>query len=183
MEYKGVTIYQTPEETDNIRKLVRETKSVPGVTAEVGVFQGASAAIIKEETRKELWLFDTFNGFPNSLDESDCRAYYVGDCKAPEEYVQRLMKGKKNVHIVVGEFPKTADPIKDKKFSFVHIDVDIYNSTKEALEFFSHRMSPGGIILVHDYPAHPGVKKAVQESGLDFEVLGLGGRQGVWKMT
>src|SRR3990167_8653772 len=102
MDYRNVTIYQTPDEIENIRKFVRETKDVPGVIAEVGVFQGASAAIIREESKKELWLFDTFEGFPDSLSESDCRAYFVGDCKASEDHVKKLMIGQENVHIIAG---------------------------------------------------------------------------------
>ena len=51
----------------------------------------------------------------------------------------------------------------DKKFSFVHLDVDIYTSTLEALKFFYPRINRGGAILSHDYPGAVGVKKAFDE--------------------
>jgi len=42
-------------------------------------------------------------------------------------------------------------------------------------------MSPGSRILMHDYPAHPGVKKAVDEFKFEnMEVLG--GRQSVIRL-
>ena len=180
MQYKGVEIYQVPEEIENLRKLVRETEQVPGVIAEIGTYQGASALIIREETEKEIYTFDTFTGFPDSLDESDCKAYYVGDCMASDSVARNLLKDK-NVNIIVGVFPETGDVIKDKKFSFVHIDVDIYKSTKDALEFFKDKMSPGGVILIHDYPVHTGVKKAVDEI-TKVEIIGTFGRQAIVRL-
>ena len=62
-----------------------------------------------------------------------------------------------------GIFPETAKKIKNKRFAFVHIDVDIYQSTKDALEFFYPRVNIGGSIIVHDYPAHRGVQEACDE--------------------
>src|SRR3989338_3744494 len=44
-----------------------------------------------------------------------------------------------------------AEPIKNKKFSLVHFDVDTYESTKNSIEFFYPRMTRGGVILSHDY--------------------------------
>lgn len=178
LEYEGVQIYQTPEEVENIRKLVKETENVPGVIAEIGTYQGASALIMREETNREIYTFDTFMGFPDTLHESDPKSYFVGDCKASDAIARRLLAGK-NINIVVGKFPDTSDVIKDKKFSFVHIDVDIYQSTKDSLGFFLPRMSEGGIILIHDYPAHTGVTQAVKDLKLEVEVLG--GRQAIWR--
>jgi hypothetical protein len=55
------------------------------------------------------------------------------------------------IHIHEGLFPATAEPIRDEKFAFVHLDVDIYQSTLDGLEFFYPRLSPGGLLLSHDY--------------------------------
>ena len=73
------------------------------------------------------------------------------------------MRGQNNVFITQGTFPQTSDIVKNKQFAFAHIDVDIYQATKDSLEFIYPRMSVGGVILVHDYPAHNGVKLAVDE--------------------
>ena len=53
----------------------------------------------------------------------------------------------------------------DKTFSFVHIDVDLYEPAKDSLEFFYPRMAEGGIILMDDYGLGtcPGVTSAGQE--------------------
>jgi O-methyltransferase len=168
MEYKDVEIYQTPGEQTHLRNVLKQVKDIPGDLIEVGVYQGGSAIIIREEIPdKDLYLFDTFEGFADQLDKSDPTRYKIGDCSAEIGYVEKLMKDQKNVTIVKGVFPDTAGIVKNKKFAFAHIDVDIYNATKESLEFIYPRMSKGGIILIHDYPAHDGVKKAVDEFMVD----------------
>ena len=53
----------------------------------------------------------------------------------------------------------------NEKFIFVHIDVDLYQPIKDALEFFYSRTLESGIIVLDDYGAidFPGAKKAVDE--------------------
>ena len=45
----------------------------------------------------------------------------------------------------------------------MHLDVDLYESTRAGLEFFYPRMTPGGIIISHDYLSADGVNRAFQE--------------------
>jgi hypothetical protein len=69
-----------------------------------------------------------------------------------------------NVHIHKGFFPAaTGDVVRDKKFSFVNLDVDTYASTRDSLEFFYPRLLPGGILMSHDYAQAEGVRKAFDE--------------------
>ena len=48
------------------------------------------------------------------------------------------------------------------KFSFVHIDVDLYQPTLDCLEFFFPKLVSGGIIVCDDYNSSqfPGAKNA-----------------------
>ncbi|MFW5652494.1 MAG: TylF/MycF/NovP-related O-methyltransferase [Planctomycetota bacterium] len=39
----------------------------------------------------------------------------------------------------------------DRRYRFVHIDVDVYEPTLACLEFFWPRLSPGGAIVIDDY--------------------------------
>jgi O-methyltransferase len=43
-----------------------------------------------------------------------------------------------------GLFPHTAEAVKDKVFGFVHLDVDLYESTLAGLKFFYPHLFPGG---------------------------------------
>ena len=84
------------------------------------------------------------------------------------------------MEIVKGDFRDTCETIKDKKFSFVHLDVDLYDTTMFCLEFFYPRMVAGGIILSHDYQNNQGVNKAINEFFEGKEtVISLLGSQGL----
>jgi O-methyltransferase len=49
-------------------------------------------------------------------------------------------------------------------FALVNMDADLYAPTKAGLEFFYIRLSPGGVIFIHDYNYKwPGIVKAVDE--------------------
>lgn len=162
--HKGVIIYQTPDEQEVFRTELRRIKNVEGVLVEVGVFQGATAAIIREEIPdKTLYLFDTFTGLPDEIDESDAKYYTPGHCAADESYVTKLMEEEREVFITKGIFPETGKILKGKKISFAHIDVDTYNGTKNSLVYLYDNVVDGGTIIIHDYFAHPGVVKGVDE--------------------
>ena len=63
--------------------------------------------------------------------------------------------------------PPTADrrpPTANRQLALVNLDADLYNPTKAGLEFFYPRLSPGGVIIIHDYNFKwPGIKKAADE--------------------
>ena len=68
----------------------------------------------------------------------------------------------------------------DKKFCFVHLDVDLYKSTIDSLRFFFPKMISGGIILMHDYHSD-GIQKAFREfkNENDLQVIELTGSQAI----
>ncbi len=68
------------------------------------------------------------------------------------------------MHYYCGYFPQSATTLDPSlKFSFVHMDVDLYDSTLSSLNFFYERMLPGGIMLSHDYSILEGVRTAFHE--------------------
>ena len=142
---------------------VRRTEKIEGDIAEVGVYRGGSAKLIREANgNKVLHLFDTFEGLPE-VDPIDVPLFSKGQFAAPLEAVKDFLKGYKDIHFYKGLFPGTAGPVEDKRFSFVHFDVDTYESTRSCLEFFYPRMNKGGIVLSHDYINAAGVRKAFDE--------------------
>ena len=66
------------------------------------------------------------------------------------------------VKIYKGWIPKRFKEVENCKFSFVHIDVDLFEPTLNSLEFFFPRLSDGGIIVCDDYNSleFDGAKKA-----------------------
>jgi len=150
----------------NARQIISE--EIPGDMAELGVFRGNSAAVLAHYARKSaknLWLFDTFQGF-------DQRDLVAGDQQRPVEFentslgLVREVVGEENVQFVRGWFPQSVpEHLNTSEFCLVHIDCDLYEPAKAGLEFFCPRLAPGGLLIVHDYanPSWNGVRRAVDE--------------------
>lgn len=101
---------------------------------------------------------------------------------APAEVQQYL--GHDGIVYHVDRFPQSADEeMRGARFSFVHLDVDLYESTLECLRFFYPRLSPGGILISHDFGADraPGVLQAFQEyfGPIGVPFIQLSGYQGM----
>ena len=112
---------------------------------------------------KILTLFDTFEGLPELSNQDESDKFHKNQYCCSIERIKNYLKQYPNVSFYQGLFPKTSGPVVDKKFSFVHLDVDLYLSTKNCLEFFYPRMNKGGVIISHDYAFSKGVKSAFQE--------------------
>jgi O-methyltransferase len=154
----------TLNEASQVFASVRDTTKILGDIAEVGVYMGGSAKIICEaKGNRRLHLFDTFEGLPEVSEIRDSARFHKNQYSCTLEYVKGLLSNYPNVFFYKGMFPSTADPVSDRQFSFVHLDVDLYESTKCCLEFFYPRMSRGGVIISHDYLNSKGVKTAFQE--------------------
>ncbi len=152
----------------NLWNLVKATNKLPGVLAEVGVYQGGSAklaCLVKGDA--PLYLFDTFEGMPD-VNKSTDGVFNKGDfADTSMENVKKYLSEFPNVKLYKGFFPDSArgqEP-ENLQYRFAHLDVDIYESTIKALEFFYPRMVKGGVLISHDYgkKAAPGVAKAFTE--------------------
>lgn len=153
-----------PLEAYQIFMAVKRTAKVNGDIAEVGVYKGGSAKLICEaKGNKALHLFDTFEGLPDLCEMDNPKQYHKGQLRWELENVKTYLKKYSNVYFYKGLFPSTAEPIKNKRFSFVNLDVDLYKSTLSCLEFFYSKMNMGGVIISHNYTDSPGVRKAVDD--------------------
>ncbi len=171
-----LSIYESFEGTRNYHSLDRKyalaqlqllTRAVPGDTVECGVFQGASSYVICRGSRgtdKHHLIFDSFEGL--SRPESDDGAYWQpGDLACAEDKVRARLADFHFVEYFKGWIPSRFQEVADRKFSFVHLDVDLYQPTKDSLHFFYPRLSPGGLLICDDYGfvTCPGSKKALDE--------------------
>ena len=152
-----------PHEALQLYLAVRASGKVEGDLAEVGVFRGGSARIIcAAKGARPLHLFDTFTGLPR-VGEVDRPFFHEGQYAAPLQEVERYLAEFPAVFYHEGVFPEAAGPVAGKKFAFVHLDVDTYESTLACLKFFFPRMHPGGILISHDYSQVPGVQRAFKD--------------------
>ncbi len=152
----------TIPESLQIYDCAKSALKIKGDFAEVGVYRGGSAKLIsKVLDNRKLHLFDTFEGLPEASDNDEY--FKLGEYSASLDEVRKLLKPIKNIIFYKGLFPKSSNKLKSSKFAFVHLDVDLFQSTKDSLEYFYPRMSKGGIILCHDYPISVGVNKAINK--------------------
>jgi hypothetical protein len=129
----------------------------------VGVYQGASARLLCEAKGDQtLHLFDTFAGLPKSS-EQDRNVHGEKQYACSLEAVQAYLGKQSHVYYHKGLFPDSAADLPETSFSFVHCDVDLYESTLACLKYFYPRMTKGGVILSHDYSILAGVKRAFAE--------------------
>lgn len=150
-----------------IERLKRE--KIPGDFAELGVHKGETAKMIYEmDSNRKLHLFDTFEGF-NSLDLKHENAqggkYTTKEFSDTSlEEVKNEIDGGEQVVFYKGYFPRTTIGLDGLKFSFVHLDADLYLPTIEGLRYFYPKLSSGGVIIIHDYNhTWDGIKKALDE--------------------
>ena len=71
--------------------------------------------------------------------------------RTPENSLSETLAGFDNYRVYKGWIPERFPDIADRGFSFVHVDVDLYQPTLDSLKFFYPRMQPGGLILMDDY--------------------------------
>ena len=153
------------EENYTLYSSLNAVKDLAGDIVEIGVYKGGTARLICElKGNKNLYLFDTFEGLPNTKDDdSFVQKGWLHNTSV--ESVKKYLANYENVHFLKGVFPETSAPVSSKKFSFVHLDANLYQTTLDALEFFWPRMTSGGRIVCHDYNTNsmPGIKKAFSE--------------------
>lgn len=159
---KESDLFLTAAEAFLLYSLAHAQRKLPGDMAEVGVYRGGSSKLICEaKERVPLHLFDTFDGLPEPH-EQDQAFFEQGMVASSQSVVRQYLQSYENVLFYPGFFPETSAPVQDKTFSFVHLDVDLYQSMLSGLEFFYPRMSLGGIVVAHDYQ-YPGVRRAFAE--------------------
>ena len=92
-----------------------------------------------------------------------------------EACVQNALANFDFVKTYKGWIPDRFKDVKDRKFSFVHLDVDLYQPTLDSLEFFFPRLVKGGCLVVDDYgyTQFPGATTAVDNflAQKDFEMF------------
>ena len=152
-----------------LSQLLRLIANVPGDTAECGVFSGSSSHVIcgankaSEQTRKHH-MFDSFEGL-SAPEEVDGSHWTKGDLAYGVERVQENLRAFDETAYYPGWIPDRFSDVADLRFAFVHIDVDLFQPTRDSIEFFYPRMSEGGVIVVDDYgfTSCPGATQAVDE--------------------
>lgn len=152
-------------------------QQVAGAFAELGVYRGLTARLIHHYApERMLHLFDTFAGFTDrsSVEELSAlghstQAFSDTSLEAARQFVGEPAG---TVAFHKGFFPESIPTaLHEETFAFVHLDADLYAPTLSGLQFFYPRLARRGILLIHDYNAWPGARRAVDEFFADLAEL------------
>lgn len=173
-----------------IAVLLRALEVAPGdgLTLECGVYFGRSLRVIAARTRGRVHGFDSFQGLPEAWSEREGAGAYSTAGRLPE------VPG--NVALHPGWFEDTLPPFlaaNPGPVRLLHVDCDIYSSTRTVLEHAGPRLVPGSLIVFDDFLGYPGYEahelRAFEEfaarSGIGWELVAacLMGREVAIRIT
>jgi O-methyltransferase len=153
-EYTLVDIYRLYE----LYTLAKQCAEIEGSVLEVGAWRGGSCVVIAKAfshllSKPTIYCCDTFQGVANAT--AIDKDYKGGEhADTSKQLVQNLFEKQKvgDIKILKGIFPEeTAHLISDTTFRFCHIDVDVFQSAKNILEYVWPKLSVGGIVVFDDY--------------------------------
>ncbi len=148
-------------------------RDIDGDSADIGVRFGTSSFFILcgiDNPAKQHHMFDSFEGLSEPTQEDSVvgkeTVWKNGQLLAEEEVTKNnLRMYADRCRYYKGWIPARFAEVQDKSFAFVHIDVDLYQPTRDTLEFFYERLSTGGAIVCDDYGSGfcNGARKAMDE--------------------
>jgi tetratricopeptide (TPR) repeat protein len=123
-----------------------EQAKLDGLSVELGVRYGVSTRWIADAVPSStLHAFDSFQGLPEDW-HIQPRGIYSTFGEVPE------LPG--NVEVHVGRFEDTLAPFAQEHggpLRFLHVDCDLYSSTKTGLDALGDRIVPGSVIVFDEY--------------------------------
>jgi O-methyltransferase len=166
---------------DRFRSLLREvgrTLTLEGRVAECGCFRGLSSFLLCSRLRQHdakfdgtgYDIYDSFCGLSDpqpedaltrQSDEVVVASLRARNFAFPLEEVQRALSAFPGISYGAGWIPD-AFPDDERRYRFVHVDVDLYQPTKASLEYFWPRLVTGGVMVCDDYN-WGGARRAVEE--------------------
>lgn len=140
-----------------IYKAIEEVDKLDGAIVEVGTYRGGLGCLMAKKAEDEgidsnVYLCDTFEGIVKSGDKDTYFDEGQLSAASPQHVANLADKLDINPSVLEGTFPEeTANEIEEDNVRLAHIDVDVYESTKESYEWIWPRLCDGGIILIDDY--------------------------------
>ncbi len=136
-----------------------------GVIVECGVGVGFSLSILSNISNKKIYAFDSFEGFPVETSNHDhknlLKVLKFNKWHYKLMTINRVKENlinnginvediEKKIIFKKGFFPKSFEDF-DEEISFLHLDVDLYRSYKDCLDFFFSKIKKGGIVTFDEY--------------------------------
>ena len=168
-------------------RFLEDLRNVPGDVVECGVGYGKSLTTLAFGVAvlgldRTVYGFDSFAGFPKaSVQDLGPRVPAIGVptgwTNTSADLIQTIFRTDESreasllrehpvkVELVSGFFGDTLAARLPEKIAFLHVDCDLYESTRMVLEECLPRMSPGGLVVFDEYRERnwPGATIAIDE--------------------
>ena len=158
---------------------------IKGDFVECGVWRGGSVMVIAQTLltlgvkNRKIWLFDTYTGMTELADED--YAFGVKDRDDYQKSDASLEEVKRNVlstgypsalfSFVKGRVEDTIPKTQPSIIALLRLDTDWYESTKHEMIHLYPLLSRGGVLIIDDYGAWAGAKKAVDDYIVQTPIL------------
>jgi len=169
-------VFWHPHET--LRFALGEIKG-PGLALEFGVAGGSTLAIIAETVARDRPVvgFDVFTGLPEAWRTGFPAGEFAQDT-APKDIP--------GARVVTGLFEDTLPGFlaeTDEPIAFMHLDADLYSSTKTVLDLTGDRLGADAVVVLDEFFNYPGWQlhefrawtEFIERTGRTFDYLGYTG--------
>ncbi len=148
--------------------------SVKGLYLEFGVYKGQTIDFIAKQVPQTVFGFDSFEGLPEFWRDGFDKGTFA---------LNKLPKVEENVVLVKGYFDQSLPDFllkyESEPIAYLHIDCDLYSSTKTLFEHLKSNIVPGTVIVFDEYFNFPGweedefraFKEFVEENQLKYTYL------------
>ncbi len=165
-----------------------EGAHIPGAVVECGVWRGGATLIMAEalasvgSSDRPIYLFDTFAGMTDASihdvrsgtgeraterfersQKTDGNAWNFASLDEVQGNARRSSYPYERFVFVQGMVQKTIPATTPEQIALLRLDTDFYDSTLHELEHLYPLLAPGGLLLVDDYGAWAGARRAVDE--------------------
>lgn len=156
---------------NQLHQAALKARRVKGLVLEFGVAGAHSINFLADQLPGEaIYGFDSFEGLP----EDWTNTYKKG------HFAQTLPEVRGNVELVVGWFDRTlpgflaAHP---GPVSYLHVDCDLYSSTRTIFNLLADRIVPGTVIVFDEFFNYPTWREHEYKAFMEFvEANGIGFR-------
>lgn len=154
-----VRTFPSPGQTlQHALSLVPET----GMACEFGVFSGGTLkAIAAALPGRDVYGFDSFQGLPEDW-RANIPAGAFRAAEVPEIDGATIVEGWFD-ETLPGFLARHPGPV-----AFLHLDADLYSSTKTVLDLIGDRLEPGSIVVFDEYFNYPGWERHEHRAWREF---------------
>ena len=192
------------ERLRNIREVMSHVvgDQVPGDFVETGVWRGGACIYMRAVLKvfnvvdRKVWVADSFEGLPEpdlqrypAQDLGDLHHTYTALAVSLEEVKENFRKYDlldEQVQFLKGWFKDTLPTAPIERIAVLRLDGDMYASTMDALQALGHKVSAGGFVIVDDYGAVEGCRRAIteyrQEKGITATIEDIDGIGAFWRV-